>query len=105
MQEVVKDIWSEARELISKEVSRQNFDTWIRPVRLQSIDGTGVTLSVPNRFFKEWLHEHYFELMTRVLKEVLERDEIALSFHISKGGMAAGHGQPQRARPAGGVPS
>ena len=92
MQEVVKDIWSEARELISKEVSRQNFDTWIRPVRLQSIDGTGVTLSVPNRFFKEWLHEHYFELLTRVLKEVLERDEIALSFQISKGGQAAGHG-------------
>jgi chromosomal replication initiator protein len=92
MQEVVKDIWSEARELISKEVSRQNFDTWIRPVKLQSIDGTGVTLSVPNRFFKEWLHEHYFELLTRVLKEVLERDEIALSFQISKGGQAAGHG-------------
>ena len=93
MQEVVKDIWSEARELISKEVSRQNFDTWIRPVRLQSIDGTGVTLSVPNRFFKEWLHEHYFELLTRVLKEVLERDEIALSFQISKGGpVTAGQG-------------
>ncbi len=89
MQEVVKDIWSEAQELISREVSRQNFDTWIRPVRLKSIDATGVTLNVPNKFFKEWLLEHYFELLTRTLKEVLERDEIALSFHILK---SSGHG-------------
>ncbi|MHB8173656.1 MAG: chromosomal replication initiator protein DnaA [Nitrospirota bacterium] len=94
MQEVVKDIWSEAQELISKEVSRQNFDTWIRPVRLKSIDGTGVILNVPNKFFKEWLLEHYFELLTRVLKEVLERDEIALSFNISRGsGIAGGPGR------------
>ncbi len=94
MQEVVKDIWSQAQELISKEVSRQNFDTWIRPVRLKSIDATGVTLNVPNKFFKEWLLEHYFELLTRTLKEVLERDELAILFHISKGsGISGGYGE------------
>src|SRR3990172_10759641 len=84
MQEVERDFWSEAQAMISKEVSRQNFDTWIRPVRMGPISGNGVTLNVPNRFFKEWLLEHYLELLTRTLKEVLEKDEIVLSFNIIK---------------------
>ncbi|MGA2192580.1 MAG: chromosomal replication initiator protein DnaA, partial [Nitrospirota bacterium] len=84
MQEAVRDFWSEVKRVISREISRQNFDTWIKPVRMQSISEGGVILGVPNRFFKEWLLEHYLDLLTRILKEVLERDEVALSFQIIK---------------------
>src|SRR5512143_860479 len=84
MQDAERDFWSESQKLISKEVSRQNFDTWIKPVKMHSFSGDGVILSVPNRFFKEWLLEHYFDLLTKTLKEVLEKDDIELTFRIAK---------------------
>ncbi len=86
-----RDLWLEVQKRISKEISRQNFDTWIKPVRMQSIGSDGIVLGVPNRFFKEWLLEHYFDLLSGTLKEVLEKDDINLSFRISKGN---GAGEP-----------
>src|SRR5512146_3021017 len=88
MQDTERDFWLESQKLISKEISRQNFDTWIKPVKMHSISGDAVVLDVPNRFFKEWLLEHFFELLTKTLKDVLEKDEIELSFNIARG-----HGQ------------
>jgi chromosomal replication initiator protein len=85
MQDEVRDLWSEAQKIVAKEISRQNFDTWIRPIRMGSVSGDGVVLSVPNKFFKEWLLEHYFELLSRSLREVLEKEDVDLSFMIMKG--------------------
>ncbi len=65
MNEAVKDFWTEAQKRIYKEISRQNYDTWIKPVRLHSISGSGVVLGVPNKFFKEWLLDHYYDILTR----------------------------------------
>ena len=84
MNEADKGFWSETQKRIAREISRQNYETWVGPVKLNSISGDGVVLDVPNRFFKEWLLEHYFELLTRTLGEVLEKDEISLSFRIIK---------------------
>ena len=85
MDEVQRDFWLEAQRRVSKEISRQNYDTWIRPVRLLSVKGNGVILGVPNRFFKEWILDHYFEVLTRILMEVFEKEEVNLSFRIQKG--------------------
>jgi len=84
MNEPGRDLWLEVQKRISKDISRQNFDTWIKPVRMHSLGNDGVVLGVPNKFFKDWLLEHYFELLTGALKEVLEKDDISLSFKISK---------------------
>ena len=90
MQEAVRDFWVEVQKKISKEVSRQNYDTWIKPVKFSAFEGDGVILAVPNRFFKEWLFEHYYELLVRVFKEVLEKEDVSISFKVVKGGDAAG---------------
>ena len=84
MNEAVKDFWLEAQKRIYKEISRQNYDTWIKPVKLHSISGSGVILGVPNKFFKEWLLDHYYDILTRTMKEILEKDDVTLSFRIVK---------------------
>ena len=69
----MEDLWSEALDSLREKVGQQNFDIWIKPVRLISIDGEKVELEVPNRFFKEWLNEHYSSQIREVLSSLIHK--------------------------------
>ena len=69
----MEDLWSEALDSLREKVGQQNFDIWIKPVRLISIDGEKVELEVPNRFFKEWLNEHYSSQIREVLSSLIQK--------------------------------
>jgi len=55
----MEDIWSKVIDSLKERVGQQNFDIWIKPIHLVSMGGEFVELEVPNRFFKEWINEHY----------------------------------------------
>ncbi|OPY86142.1 MAG: Chromosomal replication initiator protein DnaA [Syntrophaceae bacterium PtaU1.Bin231] len=57
--------------MIRGKVSQQNFETWIRPIRLIAVDGENVSLAVPNRFFKDWLMENYLPLLQEALSSAV----------------------------------
>jgi chromosomal replication initiator protein len=44
---------------LKERIGPQNFDIWIKPIQLLSVDGEKVEMEVPNRFFREWINEHY----------------------------------------------
>jgi chromosomal replication initiator protein len=53
------NIWSKVIDSLREKVGQQNFDIWIKPIQFISTEGENVRLEVPNRFFKDWIHEHY----------------------------------------------
>jgi chromosomal replication initiator protein len=53
------DLWLKVTEALKERVGQQNFDIWIKPIHFISGEGEKVALEVPNRFFKEWINEHY----------------------------------------------
>jgi len=55
----MEDLWSKVIDSLKERVGQQNFDIWIKPIHFLSTDGERVELEVPNRFFKEWINEHY----------------------------------------------
>src|SRR5690349_12124644 len=55
--------WEEALAYIEARVPKQVFDTWFLPLNFNSIDDSSVRIEVPNRFFGEWLTEHYGDLL------------------------------------------
>ena len=56
-------LWQNCLNIIQEKVSQQNFETWIKPIRITSLQDNCVMLSVPNRFFKDWLEENYATLI------------------------------------------
>jgi chromosomal replication initiator protein len=52
-------LWEKTIKIIKEKVSQQNFETWIRPIRITLVEGDQVRLAVPNRFFRDWLLENY----------------------------------------------
>ena len=65
----MENIWSKVIDSLRERVGQQNFDIWIKPIQFISTEGENVRLEVPNRFFKDWIHEHY----TAHIKEVFSQ--------------------------------
>ena len=59
----MENLWSNVIDSLKERVGQQNFDIWIKPIHFVSVDGEKVELEVPNRFFKEWINEHYSPLI------------------------------------------
>ncbi len=55
----MEELWSKVAESIKERIGPQNFDIWIKPIQFLTMDEGHVVLEVPNRFYKEWVSEHY----------------------------------------------
>ena len=77
----MEDLWSKVIDSLKERVGQQNFDIWIKPIHFISIDGETVELEVPNRFFREWINEHY----SRHIKDVfssMTKNSCQIQFRI-----------------------
>jgi len=50
--------WPSCLEAFQRELTPQQFNTWIRPLRLESSDD-GLVLIAPNRFVLQWVKERF----------------------------------------------
>jgi len=74
-------LWQEALKVIKSAVSTQTFQTWFSFIAPVALNGTLLELEVPNQFFKNWILEHYIDMITSTLKTVSGQD-IQVEFRI-----------------------
>ncbi len=77
----MEDLWLKVTDALREKVGQQNFDIWIKPIHFVSGEGEKVELEVPNRFFKEWINEHYSVHIKEAIS-VLTRGPCQLQFRI-----------------------
>ena len=53
------ELWEEVLKQLRERLGNQNFETWIKPIRVQERNRGEVDLEVPNKFFRDWLVEHF----------------------------------------------
>lgn len=63
-------LWQQTLAHIEKSLNPQHFATWIRPIRLVSLEKDLVSLEVPNRFVLDWVRDHYAELLRSTISEI-----------------------------------
>jgi chromosomal replication initiator protein len=66
--------WDKTTKFIQEKISKQNFDTWIKPIKMVSMEEQCVQLAVPNKFFKDWLMENYSPTIKQSLKDAAGLD-------------------------------
>jgi len=76
------DLWAEALTEIKDRIGKQNFDTWVKPIRFASKAKNEIVLEVPNKFFRDWLTEHYLKQIEDVLTSI-NRNDISVTFQIN----------------------
>jgi len=73
-------VWTQTLAFIQGKVPKQVFDTWFMPVRLQGIEDSTARVEVPNKFFGEWLGQHYGSLLAEALAAVRGEGEVSVAF-------------------------
>jgi chromosomal replication initiator protein len=79
----VESVWDKSIKLVQEKLSKQNFDTWIKPIKIVSMEDKCVQLSVPNKFFKDWLLDNYFSTIKNSLQKVVGI-EVDVEFILSR---------------------
>jgi chromosomal replication initiator protein len=67
-------LWSEFLASVATLVNKQTFETWFKPMRLSSVDGSRVTIDCPSKFFVEWVSEHHSDKIQFALRQVIGVD-------------------------------
>ena len=77
--------WDTCLKLISENISSQNFNTWFKPIKLLSVNEDRLVIEVPNRFFQDWLKDHYLPLLSDCLNQATGKN-YSIKFKFSKKG-------------------
>lgn len=90
--------WQLILEKIDLRIGQENFDKWIKPLRLCSATEGSLAIEAPNRFFAEWLKKNYLEIIREEAEQVMgQRPDLKLSFAEGGGqekrGLSADQGQ------------
>ncbi len=64
-------VWDNCLQTIRRMVPDQSFKTWFEPIRPVSLRDNSLVIQVPNRFFYEWLEEHYVGILKHTIREEL----------------------------------
>ncbi|MEW6584935.1 MAG: chromosomal replication initiator protein DnaA [Nitrospirota bacterium] len=65
------EIWNTALSRIEGRVGNSLTDLWFRPMKLSQVKEQGVTLEIPNRFFRDWIEDNYPDIVTETVGTVL----------------------------------
>jgi chromosomal replication initiator protein len=70
---VTEDIWVKTLKIIEEKVGNQTFELWFKPIKLLHFEDHNLILEVPNRFFKEWIEDHYNDVITETAEGFLKK--------------------------------
>ena len=65
------EIWDQCLEIFKKNIAPQAFKTWFLPVKPVKFHNSVLTIQVPNKFFFEWLEEHYVAVIKAAITKVI----------------------------------
>ena len=57
----IKDLWLLVLKKLNNEFGNEIFNSWIKNIKVQSIDDDILYFSVPTRFIRDWITSHYLD--------------------------------------------
>jgi chromosomal replication initiator protein len=76
-----KEIWEVAKGALQVQISKANFDTWLKDTVGLGQQGREFTVGTPNAFAKEWLDKRLHSLVTKVLISIIGQ-EVEVLFQV-----------------------
>lgn len=64
-------VWDACLDIIRKNINARSFKTWFEPIKPIKLKEEALTIQVPNKFFYEWLEEHYVSLLKKTIRKEL----------------------------------
>ncbi|MCB9793930.1 MAG: chromosomal replication initiator protein DnaA [Alphaproteobacteria bacterium] len=61
-------VWEHVREHVERRIGAQNFEIWIKPIRLSFLDDGEAELEVPNRYYMDWVQDNYAQVLAEAFR-------------------------------------
>ncbi|MBI4838168.1 MAG: chromosomal replication initiator protein DnaA [Nitrospirae bacterium] len=78
-----EEIWGKALNTIQEKIDDQTFDLWFKPIKLRQFHDQHLVIEVPNRFFKEWIEDHFHALLTETIEGLIKKP-VTIKFNVSE---------------------
>jgi chromosomal replication initiator protein len=75
-------LWQRTLDIISKDIKKNVFDSWIKPIKPVNEEEDKIVLEVGNKFQKDFIENNYSSYIRSALRELTNRD-ISILFTIS----------------------
>jgi chromosomal replication initiator protein len=76
--------WAQALPVLKELIGAQNFETWIAPIHFVSRSRNEILLDVPNKFFRDWITEHYLEKLENVLCSLAKHSGVRVILQVNE---------------------
>nr|WP_062260767.1 chromosomal replication initiator protein DnaA [Endozoicomonas arenosclerae] len=76
------ELWQKCVDLLQDELSSQQFNTWIRPLKVMG-DEHDLCLLAPNRFVADWVKEKFLPRVEEILDELTDGQSPAVALAVS----------------------
>jgi chromosomal replication initiator protein len=95
-------LWEKISERVRDSLGQVGYETWICPLSFVGLKGKTATVEAPNRFFRDWVQDRYFEVLHKSLAaEAGEELELKIIVGEHNGnGNGNGHGAVRAEAPA-----
>ncbi len=95
-------LWQKCLAYLQDELSSQQFNTWIRPLQVESdTDSNTLVLLAPNRFVRDWVSDKYLKRINELLREQTSGKPPKVSLGIGSRRAAAAPAAAPKERPRG----
>jgi len=64
-------VWRGVQEIIKEHINVRSYNTWFAPTEAVNLGDDFIEISVPNRFFCEWIDNHYSKLLQNAIAQIL----------------------------------
>ncbi|NUP88384.1 MAG: chromosomal replication initiator protein DnaA [Candidatus Sumerlaeia bacterium] len=79
----IQALWDQALERMRGQVDAESLQAWLMPARAHAFAESTLTLTVPSRFYVNWLSSNYRDVITRTVGELVD-SPIHLAFRVQE---------------------
>jgi chromosomal replication initiator protein len=79
----VHALWDQTLERLKSHVDAESLQTWLVPTRALSFSDSTLTVTVPSRFYANWLNANFRVLIERTVGELVDAP-VQLAFHVQE---------------------
>ncbi len=76
-----ENIWQHIQQVLREYINIRSYNTWFAPIEAVDLNDQYLELKVPNRFFCEWIDNHYGKVLNNAIVQVLGEHR-KVKYHI-----------------------
>jgi chromosomal replication initiator protein len=84
-------LWPEARRVLKQTLTAEQFQQWIAPLKVTTLQSGHLVLQAPSRFHYYWIEEHYFALIQSSCRKIDSGVQLLLQKPDGKGKSSKTH--------------